>query len=230
MTPAAHLTCVDASKEEVDAVADEYWDANVRHIVALRGDPPSGADHYVPHSDGYGRASDLVRGLLQRRPFEISVAAYPEGHPESPSPEEDIENLKRKIDAGATRAITQFFFDNEHFLRFREDLANAGIDVPIVPGIMPITNLKQTARFAEKAGASVPQFLWKAFEGLDHDATTRQSVALTVAAEQVKGLAKEGVTDFHFYTLNRADLTFALCHILGLRASQEMADGKEAVT
>ena len=226
LTPAAHLTCVDATQDEVDEVADDYWEANVRHIVALRGDPPGGEEHYTPHPGGYNRASDLVRGLLKRQDFEISVAAHPEGHPEAPSPEEDIENLKRKIDAGATRAITQFFFDNENFLRFREEVMAAGITVPIVPGIMPITNLKQTARFAEKAGASVPEFLWKAFEGLDKDASTRQSVALTIAAEQVRELAQEGVTEFHFYTLNRADLTFAICHILGLHPN---AVSKETV-
>lgn len=217
LVPAAHITCVQATRQEVDAVAEDYWQAGVRHIVALRGDPPSGEERYQTYPGGYDGAADLVAGLRRLHDFEISVAAYPEGHPDSPSLEADIDNLKRKIDAGATRAITQFFFDNELFLRFRERVAKAGIDVPIVPGIMPIRNLAQTVRFAAKAGASVPDFIREAFEGLEKDDTTHQLVAATVAAQQVRGLVGEGVQDFHFYTLNRAELTYALCHILGLR-------------
>ena len=219
LTPAAHLTCVGATRAEVAAVADAYWQAGVRHVVALRGDPPAGEAGYLPFPDGYAYASDLVAGLRRRHDFEISVATYPEGHPEAPSLEADLDNLKRKIDAGATRAITQFFFDNSAFLRFRDRCAAAGIAVPIVPGIMPITNFVQTARFAAKAGASVPASMARQFEGLEQDPETRKLVAASIAAEQCRHLAAEGVTEFHFYTLNRADLTYALCHLLGLRPS-----------
>ncbi len=218
LVPAAHLTCVDASRAEVDAVARDYWRAGVRHIVALRGDPPEGAGRYVPRPDGYRYAADLVAGLRRVGDFEISVAAYPEGHPEAASPEADLDNLKRKIDAGATRAITQFFFDVDVYLRFVERARRAGIDVPIVPGILPVTNFAQVSRFAARCGATVPAWLGRLFEGLDDDPETRKLVAAMVAAEHCRQLQMAGVSEFHFYTLNRADLTFAICHILGLRA------------
>jgi methylenetetrahydrofolate reductase (NADPH) len=217
MTPAAHLTCVESSRDEIDEIADSYWDAGVRHLVALRGDPPAGEENFVPPADGYRYASELVEGLRRRHDFEISVACFPEGHPEAPSLATDIDNLKRKIDAGATRAMTQFFFDNDLYFRFREQCAAAGITVPIVPGIWPITNLKQTARFAAKAGASVPEFVHRAFDGLDNEPDLREYVALSLATDQVRGLAAEGVDEFHFYTMNRAELTYTLCHLLGLR-------------
>jgi methylenetetrahydrofolate reductase (NADPH) len=217
LVPAAHLTCVGAACGDVDRVAVEYWDAGVRHIVALRGDPPMGADRYTPHPGGYPFAADLVRGLRALRPFEITVAAHPEGHPEAPSLDADLDNLKRKVDAGATRAITQFFFTNELFMRFVERARRAGITVPIVPGIMPVTNFTQMQKFAVRAGASVPAGMAALFEGLENDPDTRRLVAATVAAEQVQWLAREGVHEFHFYTLNRADLSYAICHILGLR-------------
>ncbi len=223
LAPAAHLTCVGASRAEVDAVADDYWTSGVRHIVALRGDPPAGEAEYVSHPDGYRYAADLIAGLKRRHEFEVSVACFPEGHPQAPSFTTDIENLKRKVDAGATRAITQFFFDNAIFLRFQERAARAGITIPIIPGIMPVTNFVQTVKFAKLAGASVPAELGWKFEGLDHDPDTRKLVAATVAAEQVHGLVAEGVSDFHFYTLNRADLTYAICHLLGLRPKVSVA-------
>jgi methylenetetrahydrofolate reductase (NADPH) len=217
--PAAHLTCVAATQDEVLAVADDYWAAGVRHLVALRGDPPGGtADSaYTPHPGGFGFAADLVAGLRARHDFEVSVAAYPEGHPQAPSLKADLDNLKRKVDAGATRAITQFFFDNSAYLRFVERAQRAGITVPIVPGIMPVTNFAQAAKFAKQCGATVPNTMAWLFEGLDDDADTRRLVAATACAEQVQQLVKEGVDEFHFYTLNRADLTYAICHILGLR-------------
>ena len=217
LVPAAHLTCVGASQGEVLAVADAYWEAGVRHVVALRGDPPVGESAFTPHPDGYRYASELVAGLRSRHPFEVSVACYAEGHPQAASFTADLDALKRKVDAGATRAMTQFFFDNAIFLRFRDRAARAGITVPIVPGIMPVTNFGQMVKFAKMAGASVPADLaWK-FEGLDADPETRKLVAASVATEQVQGLAAEGVSDFHFYTLNRADLAYAICHVLGLR-------------
>ena len=217
LVPAAHLTCVGASRADVDAVADEYWEAGVRHVVALRGDPPAGAAEYTASADGYPYAVDLVRGLRARHDFEVSVSAYPEGHPDAPSLQADLDNLKRKIDAGATRAITQFFFDNTVYFRFLERAQRAGITVPIVPGIMPVTNFVQMKKFAAKAGTSVPSTLSWLFEGLEQDADTRKLVAATVAAEQCQNLARQGVNEFHFYTLNRADLSYAICHILGLR-------------
>lgn len=216
LVPAAHLTCVAATREEIDAVADDYWAAGVRHLVALRGDIPGG-DVYHPTPGGYGYAAELVEGLRKRRDFELSVAAYPETHPEARSPDADLDNLKRKIDAGATRAITQFFFDNWSFLRFVDRARKAGITVPIVPGIMPVTNFTQMVKFAKVAGATVPPAFARMFDGLDGDPETRKLVAATVAAEQCQQLAQAGVTEFHFYTLNRADLTYALCHVLGLR-------------
>ena len=223
LVPAAHLTCVDAKRSEVLDVADAYWDMGVRHIVALRGDPPTGQIRYAPHPDGFAWAADLVRGLRSRHDFEVSVATFPEGHPDSMSLDAELDNLKRKIDAGATRAITQFFFDNWTFLRFVDHARKAGITVPIVPGIMPVTNFAQMTRFAAQAGATVPRSMAPLFEGLEHDPETRKLVAATVAAEQCQQLAGAGVNEFHFYTLNRADLTYALCHILGLRPRADSA-------
>jgi methylenetetrahydrofolate reductase (NADPH) len=220
LVPAAHLTCVAATKDEVLDVADEYWAMGVRHIVALRGDPPTGESRYEPHPGGFGWASELVAGLRARHEFEVSVATFPEGHPDSRSLDAELDNLKRKIDAGATRAITQFFFDNWTYLRFVDRARKAGITVPIVPGIMPVTNFEQMSRFAVLAGATVPRSLAPLFEGLEHDPETRKLVAATVAAEQCQQLAGAGVSEFHFYTLNRADLTYALCHILGLRPTR----------
>jgi methylenetetrahydrofolate reductase (NADPH) len=217
LTAAAHLTCVGASRDEIQEIAEDYWQAGIRHLVAIRGDPPAGSVDFQPHPDGYRWASELVAGLRSRHDWEISVAAYPEGHVETPAIDADIENLKRKIDAGATRALTQFFFDNDYYLRYRERASRAGITIPIVPGIMPITNLTQSARFAEKAGASVPRFVWDAFSGLENEPGIRQFVSVELTTAQVRGLASEGVSEFHFYTLNRADLTYAICHILGLR-------------
>jgi methylenetetrahydrofolate reductase (NADPH) len=221
LRPAAHLTCVSATREEIVDVAREYWESGVRHLVALRGDPPAGAGtQYEPHPGGFAYASDLVAGLRREFDFELSVAAYPEGHPTSGSMAAEIDNLKRKIDAGATRAISQFFFDNTVFLRYLERARAAGITVPIVPGIMPVTNFAQTRKFAAMCGASVPESMARHFDGLEDDAETRKLVAATLAAEQCTKLADQGVVDFHFYTLNRADLAYAICHILGLRSTR----------
>ncbi|MBV8096034.1 MAG: methylenetetrahydrofolate reductase [NAD(P)H] [Acetobacteraceae bacterium] len=216
LTPAAHLTCVGASREEVEQVARRYWEAGVRHIVALRGDPPPGT-RYAPHPRGYPFAAELVAGLKRVADFEISVAAYPETHPEAAGPEHDLDNLKRKLDAGATRAITQYFFDPAVYLRFLDRCAAAGITAPIVPGIMPVSNFAQAARFSAMCGASVPSWLPHLFEGLDDDPETRRMVAAVLAAEQVRLLQANGVDEFHFYTLNRPDLTYAIAHILGVR-------------
>lgn len=217
LIPAAHLTCVGATREEIDEVAEAYWTSGVRHLVALRGDPPAGATAYEATPGGYAYAADLVAGLRARHDFEISVATFPEGHPDTRTLDGELDNLKRKIDAGATRAITQFFFDNWTFLRFVDRARKAGIEVPIVPGIMPVTNFAQMTKFAAMAGASVPRTMAPLFEGLENDVETRKLVAVTVAADQCQKLAEAGVTEFHFYTLNRADLTYALCHLLGLR-------------
>jgi len=217
LRPAAHLTCVSATREEIDRVVREYWEAGVRHIVALRGDPPAGSTSYAPHPGGYAYAADLVAGIRRVADFEVSVGAYPETHPEASSPEADLDNLRRKLDAGATRAISQYFFDVWTFLRFRDRCAKAGIAAPIIPGILPVTNFQQVVKFSRMCGASVPGWLAALFDGLDEDADTRRLVAATVAAEQVRRLQEHGVEDFHFYTLNRADLTYALCHILGMR-------------
>jgi methylenetetrahydrofolate reductase (NADPH) len=216
LTAAPHLTCVDASRAQIDEIARQYWDIGVRHMVALRGDPPKGNGGYVPNAEGYAYASDLVAGLKRVADFDISVAAYPEVHPER-SAADDLDNLKRKIDAGATRAITQFFFDVKIFLRFRDRCARAGIDSVIVPGILPITRFPQMLRFAEQSGIGVPRWLHERFDGLDDDAETRQLIAASVAIEQVRRLQKEGINEFHFYTLNRAELTYAICHALGVR-------------
>jgi len=220
LEPAAHLTCVGASRAEIDEVARLYWQAGIRHLVALRGDPPAG-ERYAPHRDGYGYAADLVAGLLRQAPFEVSVAAYPETHPEARSAEADLANLKRKIDAGARRAITQFFFDAEIFLRFRDRAAAAGITVPIVPGILPVTNFAQVRKFAAACGASLPHAMTELFGGLDDDPETRRLVAASIAAEQCRRLQAEAVQEFHFYTLNRAELIVAICRMIGVAAPAE---------
>ena len=219
LKPAAHLTCVGATRAEVDAVVEGYREAGVRHIVALRGDSPGGVDApYEAHPDGYQRTEDLVAAIKRAGDFEVSVSAYPEKHPQSVNLFQDIETLKRKVDAGADRAITQFFFDNSVYLRFVDMCAAAGITIPIVPGIVPVQNFKQTASFARRAGASIPNWLAERFEGLENDPTTRRLVAAAVCAEQVIDLIDRGVTELHFYTMNRADLVFAICHLIGLRA------------
>jgi methylenetetrahydrofolate reductase (NADPH) len=225
LRPAAHLTCVGASLAEVDAVVDGYVDLGVRHIVALRGDPLAGlGTPYIPHAEGYHRAADLVAGIKRRHPsVEVSVSAYVERHPESRDWIAEIDNLRRKVDAGADRIITQFFFDNDLFDRFRERTAAAGISIPIVPGIVPVLNFSQTAKFAAKVGATVPAWLAARFEGLEEDAATRQLVAAAVCAEQVLDLVDRGVTSFHFYTMNRADLVYAICYLLGLRPAKAAA-------
>jgi methylenetetrahydrofolate reductase (NADPH) len=214
--PAAHLTCVEASRAEIEEVARAYWDAGVRHIVALRGDVPGGGA-YRAHPDGFANAIELVAGLKRIAPFDISVAAYPEVHPDADCPQADLDNLKRKLDAGATRAITQFFFSPEAFLRFRDAAAAAGIDAPIVPGILPVSNVSQTRRMADMCGTAIPAWMIALFEGLDDLPAARQLVAATVAAEMCRRLYAGGVRDFHFYTLNRAELSYAICHMLGLR-------------
>ncbi len=214
---AMHLTCSEATRQHVDDVARQFHAAGGRHILALRGDPPKGQSRYVPHPEGYAYASDLVSGLRNVADFDISVAAYPEGHPEAADMDAEIDNLKRKIDAGATRAITQFFFDVDVYLRFLERARKAGIAVPIIPGILPVTDFVRVRRFAGRCGASVPDWMGDLFEGLDNDPQTRQLVAASVAAEQCRALYAQGVDMFHFYTLNQADLVFAICHILGVR-------------
>jgi methylenetetrahydrofolate reductase (NADPH) len=222
LKPAAHLTCVGASRAEVDQVARDYWEAGVRHIVALRGDPPPSPDgspsRYTPHPDGYAHSCDLVAGLKKIADFEITVGAYPEKHPESASLEADIDILKRKVDAGATRAISQYFFDVEHYFRFMERLARHRVTIDVVPGLLPVSNVAQLTRFSAMCGASVPQWLMRLFDGLDHEPLKRNAVAVCVAAEQARQLKAFGVNDLHFYTLNRADLTGAICHLLGKRA------------
>ncbi|MBR0654285.1 methylenetetrahydrofolate reductase [Plastoroseomonas arctica] len=218
LTPAAHLTCVGATEAEVEEVARRYWADGVRHIVALRGDAPSGQATYEPHPGGFAYAADLVRGLKRIADFEISVAAYPESHPTAASAQHDLDNLKRKIDAGATRAITQYFFDTDTYLRFLDRCGAAGITVPVVPGILPVTNFAQVVKFSAMCGTNVPAWMARLFEGLDEDADTRRMVATVVAAEQVRLLQANGVDEFHFYTLNRPDLVYAIAHLLGARA------------
>ncbi len=222
---APHLTCVGASRGEVDEIARRYADDGIRHIVALRGDPPQGDRQYRPHPDGYRYAADLVAGLVKVADFDISVAAYPEGHPEAPSLAFDLDNLKRKLDAGANRAITQFFFDTDNFLRFRDRCAAGGITAPVVPGILPITRFDRLLGFAKMCGTQVPAWLHERFEGLDDDAETRSMVAANVAIEQVNTMRANGVSEFHFYTLNRAKLTYAICHALGIRSGDARSGG-----
>ena len=218
LTPAAHLTCVGASKAEIDEIARDYWDLGVRHIVALRGDAPEAGTRYQAHPDGYRDATELVAGLKRVAPFDISVAAYPEMHPDSSTRAFDLENLKRKVGAGADRAITQFFFSADCFFRFRDEAAAAGIEAEIVPGILPVSNVATTRRFAASCGASIPHWLDDLFEGLDELPAARQLIAATVAAELCGQLYAGGVRHFHFYTLNRAELSYAICHLLGVRA------------
>ncbi|WP_095012874.1 methylenetetrahydrofolate reductase [NAD(P)H] [Tsuneonella mangrovi] len=218
LVPAAHLTCVGASKGEIDEIADAYWDAGVRHIVALRGDPPPGSEgRFVPHPDGYAGAAALVEGLRKRHDFEISVAAYPEVHPEAVSAEADLDNLKRKLDAGASQAITQFFYSTDAYFRFLDNARAAGIEAPIVPGIMPVTNFAAIRRMS--ANTHIPGWMEELFEGLDERPGPRALVAATVAADFCRRLYDGGVREFHFYTLNRAEQAYAVCHLLGVRAT-----------
>ncbi|HSV23474.1 MAG TPA: methylenetetrahydrofolate reductase [NAD(P)H] [Xanthobacteraceae bacterium] len=224
LAPAAHLTCVAADRAEVDGVIRSYAAAGVRHIVALRGDPVGGVtERYAPHPQGYRNAADLVTGIKRIADIEVSVSAYPEKHPDSPSVAADIDMLQAKIDAGAGRAITQFFFDNDLYFRYLDRVRARGITIPVVPGILPVQNFKQVRAFAERCGTSVPGWLADRFAGLETDAATRRLIAAAVAAEQVVDLVDRGVTDFHFYTMNRADLVFAICHLLGVRACAEKA-------
>jgi len=217
IAPAAHLTCVDASKGEIADVVNAYWEAGVRHIVALRGDPPNQGGRFTPHPDGYASAAELVEGLLKLHPFDVTVSAYPETHPEAASPQADIDNLKRKLDAGAMRAITQFFFEPETYFRFRDKVAAAGITADIIPGIMPVTNFAAIQRMSAMTGTHVPDWMGHLFEGLDDHPSARQLVAATISAELCRKLYAGGVRKFHFYTLNRAELSYAICHLLGLR-------------
>ena len=223
LTAAAHLTCIGASQGEIDDIAREYWQMGVRHLVALRGDPPKDVQQYTPYPGGYAYASDLVAGLKRIADFDIAVAAYPEVHPEADSAQADLDNLKRKLDAGASRAITQFFFDVDAYLGFRDRCAVAGIESTIVPGILPITRFPQLTRFAEQCGATVPGWLQDRFDGLEEDPDTRKLIAASVAIEQVSLLQREGIDEFHFYTLNRSELTFAICHALGVRPQRAAA-------
>jgi methylenetetrahydrofolate reductase (NADPH) len=224
LTPAAHLTCVSATRDEVDGVIRAYHDAGVRHIVALRGDPAGGVgEKYSPHPGGYRNAAHLVSGIKRITDAEVSVSAYPERHPDSPSLEADIDMLRQKVDAGATRAITQFFFENDLYFRYLDRVRAHGIDVPVTPGILPVQNFKQAKAFAQRAGATVPDWLAARFEGLDDDPATRKLIAAAIAAEQVLDLVDRGVSDFHFYTMNRADLVYAICHLLGLRPAVKEA-------
>jgi len=218
LTPAPHLTCIGAPRAEILDIARAYWEAGVRHIVALRGDAPAGQVGYVPHPEGFAYAVDLVRGLKGVGDFDISVAAYPEVHPEARDAKFDLDNLRAKIDAGASRAITQFFFDTDAYLRFRDQCAASGITAQIVPGILPITRFPQMLRFAQRCGATVPESLAHRFDGLDDDPDTRRLIAASFAIEQVRRLQEHGVQEFHFYTLNRAELAYAICHALGVRA------------
>jgi methylenetetrahydrofolate reductase (NADPH) len=218
LEPAAHLTCIGATEAEIDEIAQRYWDAGIRHLVALRGDAPAGQIPYRPHPGGYPYAAELVQGLRRVADFELSVAAYPETHPEAASAAADLDNLKRKIDAGATRAITQAFFDVECYLRFLDRAAGAGITVPIVPGILPVTNFAQVRKFAANCGTALPAWMAPMFDGLDDDPDTRRLVAASLAAEQCRLLQAAGINEFHFYTLNRADLIVAICHMIGVRA------------
>ena len=223
LKPAAHLTCVGAAKGEVDEVAQHYWQAGIRHIVALRGDAPEGSGGFQPHPQGYANSTDLIAGLKKIADFEISVGCYPEGHPDTASPRIELEHLKRKVDAGATRCITQYFFDTDVYFRFLDRARSAGITVPIVPGILPVTNFRQVVKFSAACGASVPAWMADQFDGLDEDPETRRMVAAHIAAEQCRRLLAAGIDEFHFYTLNRADLTYAICHVLGVRPRPSIA-------
>jgi methylenetetrahydrofolate reductase (NADPH) len=225
---AAHLTCVEATRDEIDAVADAYWEAGVRHVVALRGDMPVAGAAYAPHPGGYENAAALVEGLRKRHPFEVSVSAYPECHPDSSDVTADLDNLKRKIDAGANRAITQFFFEADTFFRYRDAVAAAGIDAEIVPGIMPVSNFAAVQRMSAMCGTAVPAWMGRLFEGLDALPDARQLVSATLAAELCRKLYAGGVKEFHFYTLNRAELSFAICHLLGVRAQPAQAGAQTA--
>jgi methylenetetrahydrofolate reductase (NADPH) len=227
LKPAAHLTCVDASRDEIDAVARDYWAAGVRHIVALRGDPPRAGERFTARPDGYASAADLVAGLKRVADFELSVSAYPELHPDASCAADDIDALRRKLDAGATRSITQFFFEPDTYFRFRDAAAAAGVAAPIVPGILPVSNFAMLRKMAATCNTAVPPWLARLFDGLDDKPATRQLVAATVAAELCRRLYAGGVRDFHFYTLNRAELSYAICHMLGMRpttAVEERAD------
>ena len=223
LQPAAHLTCVGATRDEIDAIAHQYWHYGVRHIVALRGDPPKGQGLYRPTPGGYAYAADLTRGLRDVADFEISVAAYPETHPQAESLQSDLDNLKRKIDAGATRAITQFFFDPDVFFRFLDRARAAGIKAPIIPGVLPVTNCAKVLEFSRISGASVPRWMVEMFQGLDEDPGTRKLAAAAIAAEHCRILRARGIDQFHFYTLNRADLSYAICHVLGLRPDADIS-------
>jgi methylenetetrahydrofolate reductase (NADPH) len=224
LTPAAHLTCVAATRADIDDVIRAYHAAGVRHIVALRGDPTGGiGERYAPHPDGYANGAELVAGIKRIADIEVSVSAYAEKHPDSATVEADIDMLKAKVDAGATRAITQFFFENDLYFRYLDRVRARGINIPIVPGILPVQNFKLTKNFAARCGASVPAWLAERFDGLDEDVATRKLIAAAVAAEQVLDLVDRGVTDFHFYTMNRADLVYAICHLLGLRPTAKQA-------
>ncbi|MGE4321554.1 MAG: methylenetetrahydrofolate reductase [NAD(P)H] [Sphingobium sp.] len=229
LAAAAHLTCVAASRAEIDEVADAYWDAGVRHIVALRGDPPQAGAPFEPHPGGYSGAAELVEGLVKRHAFEISVAAYPETHPDAASPQSDIDNLKRKLDAGATRAITQFFYTPEAFFRFRDKVAAAGITADLIPGIMPVSNFAAVQRMAAMCNTQVPNWMGRLFEGLDDHPAARQLVSATLAAELCRKLYAGGVRDFHFYTLNRAELSYAICHLLGRRPQRGVPVPEQAI-
>ncbi|MEO0411856.1 MAG: methylenetetrahydrofolate reductase [NAD(P)H] [Pseudomonadota bacterium] len=228
LKPAAHLTCVGAPRADVDAVVDAYWDAGVRHIVALRGDPEDASAGFQPHPEGYESSVDLIKSITSKHPFEISVGCYPEQHPEAKNMDADIEYLKAKIDAGATQAISQFFFESNTFLRFLDKARAAGITVPILPGLLPVTNFKQLTKFAAGCGAAVPGWMAHLFEGLDDEPATRNLVAAALAAEQCRRLYQAGIRDFHFYTLNRAELTYGLCHMLGLRAKTTIREANAA--
>src|SRR5690348_4769457 len=231
LTPAAHLTCVAAARSDIDAVIRAYAQAGVNHIVALRGDPPGGlGERYAPHPGGYRNAADLVAGIKRIADIEVSVSAYPEKHPDSATVQADIDMLKAKVDAGATRAMTQFFFENSLYFRYLDRVRAAGVAIPIVPGILPVQNFKQTKNFAARAGASMPAWLAQRFDGLDDDPATRKLIAAAVAAEQVLDLVDHGVTDFHFYTMNRADLVYAICHLLGLRPEPATAQAAQPLS
>ena len=228
LTPAAHLTCVGANCDDIDEVIRSYHEVGVRHVVALRGDAPEGpGTRYAPHPGGYENSAALVSGLKRIGGFEISVAAYPEKHPDSPSVETDLDMLQAKVEAGADRAITQFFFDNDLYFRYLDRVRARGIEIPVRPGIVPIHNYRQVSSFAKRCGTHMPSRISKRFEGIEDDPETQKLVGATLAAEQVMELAAQGVTDFHFYTLNRADLVYAICHMLGMRprkaAQQEAA-------